>query len=354
MDGIKIFNKQIEKYLIKSTKFLKGRKSYILKYAKVAEKIKSQEKVREWLLQNEDLYVPPILIISVTNDCNLSCEGCYACAQNRIKKDELTTEQIENIIKEGIDLGVSIVLIAGGEPLVKENILDIFRKYNDTLFVMFTNGLLIDDKASKEIDKIKNMITVFSLEGDEAQTDKRRGIGVYKKVMRAMQLLDNDNAMFGTSITLTSQNYDAVINKSYLTNLQDKGCRALFLIEYVPCNGDMDLCLTESQKEDLLKRVDQINDEYSMLVVPLPGDEELFGGCLAAGRGFLHISSTGNVEACPFAPISDVNLKHMSLRDALKSPMIKKIRDNHHLLEESKGGCALYENKEWIKELTRF
>lgn len=353
MDGIKIFNKQIEKHLIKSTKFLKGRKSYILKYAKVAAKIKNQEKVREGLLQNEDLYVPPILIISVTNDCNLSCKGCYACAQNRIKKDELTTHQIENIIKEGIDLGVSIVLIAGGEPLVKKNILDIFRKYNDTLFVMFTNGLLIDDKASKEIDKIKNMITVFSLEGDEAQTDKRRGIGVYKKVMSAMQLLNDDNAMFGTSITLTSKNYDAVINKSYLTNLQDKGCRALFLIEYVPCNGDMDLCLTESQKEDLLKRVDQINDEYSMLVVPLPGDEELFGGCLAAGRGFLHISSTGNVEACPFAPISDVNLKQMSLRDALKSPMIKKIRENHHLLEESKGGCALYENKEWIMELTK-
>ncbi len=81
--------------------------------------------------------------MSITNDCNLNCAGCYACAQDRIKEDELTIEDIDRVISEAVDLGVAIIMIAGGEPLVKKGILDIMQKYDDTLFVMFTNGLMI-------------------------------------------------------------------------------------------------------------------------------------------------------------------------------------------------------------------
>lgn len=351
MDGIKLFNSSMRKNLIENRKFLLGRANYLKTYATVATKLNKQEKIRAELLKSDDVTVPPILIISVTNDCNLSCDGCYACAQNRIKEDEMTIHDIDNIVKEGIDLGVSIIMIAGGEPLVKTNILDIPKKYCDTLFVMFSNGLLIDQSIIKQLKDIKNLIPVFSLEGNEKATDQRRGKGVYKNVMSVMQKLDDNKIIFGSSITLTNKNYDLVINDSYLSNLEKMGCRALFLIEYVPCNGDKDLCLTDRQKDDLLLQIKTMSKAYSMLAIPLPGDEEYFGGCLAAGRGFLHISSTGNVEACPFAPISDVNLKETSLKVALKSNMLKKIRDNHHLLEESQGGCALYENKNWIKEL---
>jgi MoaA/NifB/PqqE/SkfB family radical SAM enzyme len=73
---------------------------------------------------------------------------------------------------------------------------------------------------------------------------------------------------------------------------------------------------------------------------------------MAAGRGFIHVSSTGALEACPFAPFSDLNLKEISFKEALKSPMMREIRDNHHLLKESRGGCSLIENKEWIAGLT--
>lgn len=352
MNGIQLFNRTMSKNLIENTKFLSGRTNYLKKYAKVTAKLKKQEKIRAEILKNEDITVPPILIISVTNDCNLSCEGCYACAQNRVKEDEMTIYDIDDIVKEGIDLGVSVVFIAGGEPLVKKNILDIPKKYKDTLFVMFSNGLLIDNSIINQFKEIKNLIPVFSLEGDEKATDERRGTGVYKEVIAVMKKLDENKIIFGTSITLTNKNYNLVINDNYLSNLEKLGCKAVFLIEYVPCNGDKDLCLIQKQKEDLILKINTMSQNYSMLAVPLPGDEEYFGGCLAAGRGFLHISSTGNIEACPFAPFSDVNIKQTSLKEALQSDLLKKIRENHHLLKESQGGCALYENQEWISQLT--
>ena len=93
----------------------------------------------------------------------------------------------------------------------------------------------------------------------------------------------------------------------------------------------------------LTKRFQQ---HYSALFVSLPGDEEKFGGCLAAGRGFIHINPKGKVEACPFAPFSDATLTNLTLVEAMQSPLMKKIRDQHHLLTETKGGSALWNQKE--------
>ena len=83
----------------------------------------------------------------------------------------------------------------------------------------------------------------------------------------------------------------------------------------------------------------------------MPGDEEEFGGCLAAGRGFIHISASGNVEPCPFVPFSDKNLKNSSLKEALKSDFLKIIRDNSDELEEGPGGCTLWNKSGWLNSI---
>ncbi len=305
------------------------------------------------MLTAEGITVPPILIISVTNNCNLACKGCYACSQDRCRDSEMSIEDIDRIIGEGTAAGVSIVFIAGGEPLMKVGILDITRKYKNTLFVMFTNGLMIDAELINELKQIKNLVPAFSLEGDEQVTDNRRGKGVYSAINSTMSEMNKKKLMYGVSITLTRDNYEMVTEPGYLESLDKSGCRVLFLIEYVPCEGDPEKCLTETQKEDLLVQTEMIRKNYSMLPVALPGDEQKFGGCLAAGRGFLHISSTGNVEACPFAPYSDVNLKDMSFIQALQSRLLGRLRDNHYLLEEAEGGCTLFENREWVEELIK-
>jgi MoaA/NifB/PqqE/SkfB family radical SAM enzyme len=291
------------------------------------------------------------MIISVTNACNLKCTGCYANAQDRDFSQEMSVENIDRIIKEGVDLGVSIIMIAGGEPLMKEGLLSVIKKYKNTIFIMFTNGLMINDVILNDMKSMKQLVPVFSLEGNKSSTDNRRGHGIYDAVMDKMDYLDKEKMLFGTSITLTRENYDEVMNDEFVKSLEDKGARMLFLIEYVPCNGDMSLCLTEDQKADLLVNIKHYQDNFSILPIPLPGDESHFEGCLAAGRGYIHISSTGDIEACPFAPYSDVNVKEMSLEDGLRSRLLTQIRLNHHLLEEAEGGCTLFENPQWVEGL---
>lgn len=351
MDGIKRFNAIINDRLIENGGYLKNRLTYLPRFARIGSKLKKQERIRSKLFLEEGITVPPILILSVTEECNLSCRGCYSCALGRAGRDDMSLSDVERILGQAIETGVGIVFLAGGEPLMKEGLLDLVEFFVDTLFVMFTNGLLLNDSVRGRMKKIKNLVPAISLEGNEATTDERRGEGVYQNVRDVMAAMDRDGCLFGASLTLTRNNYEEVTRPSYLEDLEKSGCRTLFLIEYVPCEGDPHLCLTEAQKEDLLSLMDQMHGTYSFLPVALPGDEAKFGGCLAAGRGFLHVSSRGTVEACPFAPFSDVNLREVSFREALASRLMKNIRDNHHLLEEAEGGCSLFENSEWVARL---
>ena len=350
-DGVLLFNKSIHDTLVKNKKYLLKYPSYLTAFSKVLRSIKRQSKLRSFLRESEGLIVPPILIISVTNSCNLKCAGCYACNQKRNINKELSIGEISRIVDEAITLGVSIILIAGGEPLLKKGILDIPKAHPETLFVMFTNGLLMDENTMGTIKQMKNLIPVLSIEGGRDETDTRRGKGMYDNIIKLMGEFKAKGIMFGSSITLTSKNFESVMAGSYLTDLENAGCAVSFLIEYVPQGEDGDMVLTSAQKDSLAAKSKEISQKRNMLAVALPGDEELYGGCLAAGRGFLHISSEGSLEACPFAPYSDTNVKNRPLKQALKSKLIAEIRSNHHELSDARGGCALNENREWVESL---
>lgn len=98
----------------------------------------------EW--ESKGVHVPPFMIISITSRCNLRCKGCYAHAQHREQEAEMSADKLRSVIAEARDLGVSIILLAGGEPLTRPEILDIVAEFPEIAFPMFTNGLLINDE----------------------------------------------------------------------------------------------------------------------------------------------------------------------------------------------------------------
>jgi len=92
-------------------------------------------------------HVPPFSIFSITGKCNLSCLGCYANVLHRSARPEMSNERISKLLSEARDLGVSIMLIAGGEPFLREGLLDLTAETPEILFLLFTNATLLDDTA---------------------------------------------------------------------------------------------------------------------------------------------------------------------------------------------------------------
>jgi len=298
------------------------------------------------------VHVPPIIILSVTSKCNLHCQGCYHQALRSSSESEMNDERLEGLIAEAKDLGVSFMVIGGGEPLTRPRILDIAEKYPAIMFLMFTNGLLINEAVIKKMSKSRNIVPLISLEGYENDTDKRRGAGVYAQALNSIAKLKAKSIFWGSSLTMTRANFADVTDENFIRRLVENGCKLFMLVEYTPVKkGTEDWVLTSEQRIELLRKRNSFRKKYSAVFIALPWDEEEIGGCLSSGRGFIHISAEGNVEPCPFIPYSDTNLKHLSLKDALQSKMLKTIRENHGQLEEIHG-CALWEKREWVKSLT--
>jgi MoaA/NifB/PqqE/SkfB family radical SAM enzyme len=299
-------------------------------------------------------HVPAFMIASVTHRCNLRCKGCYAWAQHALPEMEMemSAGKLRQTIKEAKELGVSIVLLAGGEPLTRPEILEITRDYPEIIFPLFTNGTMITEEVVRLFKAQRNIIPVLSLEGRRAETDARRGEGTYYRVIKAMEMMKREGIFFGTSITLTRNNFMAATDEFLVKKLIHTGARLFFFIDYTPVEkGTENLILTPGQRKVEAWTVQRFREELPALFIAFPGDEEMYGGCLAAGRGFVHVSPEGWVEPCPATPYSDSNLREMSLREALESPMLKAIRESGADLHETSGGCALFDKQEWLKSL---
>lgn len=302
--------------------------------------------------KRQDIHVPPIMIFSITNRCNLHCKGCYAQALRPSSDAEMSEDKLRSIFAEAKELGISFAVLAGGEPLVRPEILNITREFPEIICLLFTNGLLIDEELLVKFKKQRHVVPVISMEGYEEDTDGRRGRGVYERLKEKVAKLDSNGIFFGVSLTVTRTNLATVTSERFIEHLIGLGCKLFFFPEYTPIKeGTEDWVIADEQRAAISRLMQTFRSKYPALFVSVPGDEEEFGGCLAAGRGFVHISAEGDLEACPFAPISDTNLRDLSFKEALQSELLRTIRQNSEQLGEGQGGCALWEKRDWIRSL---
>ena len=324
--------------------------------AKFAKHTKKASKIRQ-KYSEKGQNIPVFLISSITSSCNLHCTGCYSRANNTCSDDaplnQLSAEEWEDIFSQAKDIGISFIVLAGGEPMIRLDVIEKASRFDEILFPIFTNGTLLNEDYLKLFDENRNLVPIFSIEGDEEITDSRRGEGVYNTLLNSMDLMKRNNIIFGASLTFTKGNLSDLLSREYIDRLHDFGCKVVFFIEYVPVNEDtIDLAPTDVERDLLLKELDGLRKDYEdMLFLSFPGDEKTSGGCLAAGRGFFHINSHGGAEPCPASPYSDINVRDTSLMEALNSKFFRSLRDGGILLDDHEGGCVLFEHKEEVEEM---
>jgi MoaA/NifB/PqqE/SkfB family radical SAM enzyme len=320
--------------------------SVILHHQKKAAAIRNRH-------EQQGLIVPPVMIVSITSRCNLACAGCYMHGRGEKPAREMDAGTLASVVEQAAELGVSIIVIAGGEPLVRmEEILALAKAHPRVLFPVFTNGLLINDAAATAIAACKNIVPVISFEGFREDTDRRRGSGVFDRLLAVTGRLKARDVFFGCSVTTTRENFPRVTDEAFVQEMLKAGVRVFAYVEYVPMeHGTEALVLSHQQKKTLQVVLADFNRKFSALFIGFPGDEDAYGGCLAAGRGFVHVSPSGNLEPCPAAPYSDRNLTEVPLAEALRSRLLARLRETPEVLAETEGGCALRANRVWAEGL---
>mgnify|MGYP001055391894 CR=1 FL=1 len=348
---INILNKSLRIFFLDALRITIRNPAQALSFLRTIMWLRKAAKLREsW--KEKGYVIPPILIFSITNECNLSCPGCYNKSFHASDGNELSDEKLRRIAEEAKELGVSFFVIAGGEPFLRPVILDIMKEYPEIIFLVFTNGTLIDEEMIISFKKQKNVVPMISLEGDHDETDERRGYGTFDQLKKTMIEMNKSGIFFGLSLTMVRSNFPTITAEEFIEKCARLGCKFFLFIEYTPTQeGTDDWVLTNDQRSEVRNTMEYYRTKYSALFIAVPWDEDDVGGCLSAGRGFVHINAAGDVEPCPFAPFSDTNVRDLSLKDALQSKLCERIRQRPELSVEKGGGCVLWKERELIQSL---
>lgn len=302
--------------------------------------------------------LPWHFVISPTAQCNLSCRGCYAAYYS--KEKGIPYKELDRILKEARDdLHIYFIVISGGEPFYRKDLLKLFEKYNDMYFMVYTNGTLIDKKLANKLSKLGNVAPAISIEGFEKETDKRRGKGIFKKILQAYANLKEAGVVFGFSVTATKLNSKIISSEKFIDFLIKQGCYFGWFFQYVPLgrNPDVSLMAAPEQRNQLRKAIKKWRHTKPIFIGDFWNDGPFVGGCIAGARpgGYFHINCNGDVEPCVFLQFSVDNIKNKKLIEVIQSPFFKFFQEKQPYCQSKNllTPCALIDNPEILREAVK-
>jgi len=290
---------------------------------------------------------PAFFVISPTMRCNLGCYGCYAGEYSQ-KSMGLSFNLVDRIITEGKEIGIHFVVVSGGEPFIRKDLLDIYEKHSDVGFQIYTNGSLLDKETVQRLAELGNVMPCISIEGYEKETDERRGKGHFRTIMGAMDRLKEAGVVFGFSVTSTRYNTNVVLQDEFMDMLVKKSVTLGWYFTYVPIGRkpDFSLMQTPEQRDLQRRRVSELRNAHPVLIADFWNDGWMTNGCISGGERYFHINANGDVEPCVFAHFAVDNIRDKSLPEALNSLLFRKIRNMRPYCPNPYRPCMLIDNPE--------
>jgi heme d1 biosynthesis radical SAM protein NirJ len=151
----------------------------------------------------------PVVIWNLIRRCNLTCKHCYALSADHDYAGELNTAEVFEVMDDLKGFGVPVLILSGGEPLLRPDILDIGRRAREMRFYvgLSTNGTLIDAAWADRIAQVGFDYVGISLDGIGAVHDRfRRLQGAFNRSLGAVRLLRDRGVRVGLRYTMTDMN----------------------------------------------------------------------------------------------------------------------------------------------------
>jgi len=312
------------------------------------------EPIREKYKEKYGEWPPTFFAISPSMRCNLRCEGCYAAEYQ--KYGELTPEKFNSVVQEGKNtFGIHFYTILGGEPTCWPAMWDCVKANPEVFFQIYTHGQSIDEELAKKVADLGNVTFAVSIEGMEAETDARRGPGTYKRIMKSLDILKKAGVMYGFSATHTTKNHAVLASGEFYKAALDAGCAFGWVFQYVPMgrSPNMDLVVSPEQRLERFNALAAFREANPIALFDFWNDGEMTDGCMAYGRRYIHILSSGKVEPCVFVHFIAGDVHENTLEEIVQSPFLKDARSRAPFFGDRRAPCSFLDNPEFIKEMVQ-
>jgi radical SAM protein with 4Fe4S-binding SPASM domain len=292
--------------------------------------------------------------IEITTKCNFNCKHC--CNESgTIKKENLTKEEILNIIDEMCVMGVERLGITGGEPFCDENLFTYieYAKTRIPVISIATNGYLINEEIVKRLKENDVNKIAISLDGMKDYHDAFRGNNeAYDHVVRAIDLLSESGMEIKVRSVLTKYNVDSILKLMDITNNLNIKRHEILPVCPIGRASNSLILSREEYKKFLITAIEKIRSfqrpNITFQLKPVFYQEDLFQNvdecckeksltykCDALDTS-LEISSNGDVLGCSFVRIPVGNIKFNSLSDIWNSK--EAIKLHHQIFNHNKEG----------------
>ncbi len=309
---------------------------------------------------------PPRLIAwEATAGCNLSCKHCRGSSTEEKPKGELTTREALKFIDEIADMGNPILILSGGEPLVREDIFELAKYATEKglRVAMATNGTLVSPNVASKIKDVGIQRVSISLDGSSPSIhDDFRGMpGAFEGARNGIEALKGAGVGFQINPTITKRNLDQI--PAILDMAKDMDADALHIFLLVPTGRGKELQEEEIPPEEYENILNWFYDRQKDAGIQLKatcaphyfrimrqrakeegiaisakthGYEAMTKGCLG-GTGFCFVSSTGDVYPCGYLPALAGNIKDKGFQYVWeRSRVFNDLRD----VSKLKGKCG--------------
>ena len=308
-------------------------------------------------LSAENGFRPSLISWNLTKRCNLRCPHCYMEAGAKAE-DELTTEECLATIDEMKSLGTEMLILTGGEPLLRKDIYDIasYASSQGIWVVMGTNGVLVTEPVARKMADcgVKGVGISIDSTDPEVHNSFRGGPNAWEHSVRALQNCRRQGLEVLVQTTVMGLNFDEI--PAMLEFAKDQGAWSFNLYFLVQTGrGQQMNDLSAARTEEMLNFLVNAQDRYRPMLVRakcaphfkrvayeagLGGIES--GGCMA-GTEYLRITPEGDITPCPYMTLTVGNLRERPFREIWEqAPELLALRD----LDQLKGRCGICEYKE--------
>jgi len=301
--------------------------------------ITAAAETRAQRMQEHGCDMPETLVVSLTSVCNRRCQFCGAADVITGPKTRLSRELIDLALEECETLGVRRIALIGGEPALFSDLESLIEDHPEFFFSVYTNGVLLDGARLDRLARLVNHILIVNV---SATNQPGRATHVDGQALDVLERLHARGMLFGYAATIHRNNRDLFARRETLEQIHRYQPRLGVVFDYLPSyDNDADpLSLDAAERADLVRVARELASLQEMMFVIVPEDEDIMGGCGAAGRSFIHLGPDGSITPCPFVPYARHRFPEQSLLDAVRGEYFSELRRRSLAWEELDGPCA--------------
>jgi len=285
---------------------------------------------------------PPFLFVSVTDDCNLSCLGCWVTPSRPPRAIEPAV--LGRMMGEWIaDGGAPIIGVLGGEPLLYPALCEVIGRHPEAYVQVFTNGWLLDDATAARFRCLGNVTPLVSMEGAGETADERRGArGVADRAWTAVDTARRHGLITGVATSLCQTNLREMTSDAFLAELVRRGVHYVWYYIYRPVGPRPapELALDATGIQRVREFLAEARARWPLVIVDSYWDANGQPLCPAALGLSHHVGPGGDIEPCPviqFAADTIGDGSGIRARMA-NSEFLRAVRSR---LAQAGGGCIL-------------